>query len=489
MPQRPNILLIATDHWPAHLMNCAGHGSILTPTLDQLAHNGVRFTNAYSECPVCIPARRSLMTGTTPRTHNDRVYLDRLPMPDPAGTPTLAQCFRDAGYQAHAVGKLHVYPQRNRIGFDDVVLVEEGRTQFGVTDDYEMFLGDRGYAGRQWDHGISNNSYESRPWHLPEDVHPTNFTAQQMARQIKRRDRDRPGFWYLSFTHPHPPLTPLQAYLDMYRDVKLPDPAMGGWSGDAEKAPYPVAAMGARVPVSSPLQAELARRAFYALCTHIDHQIRLVIGTLREEGLAENTIVVFTSDHGDMLGDHGVWGKRVLYEGSANVPLIVAGAAGSDRVPVGGIDDRLVCLRDIMPTLLDLAGLTIPSSVEGVSMLGPEKREYLYGEISEGPAATRMIHDGRHKLIYYPNGNLVQLFDLDRDPRETMDVAGDPGYAGVRRWLESLLISELYGGDEQWVRDGQLAGVAPTPAARMVNRGFSGLRGSHWPPPLPGKGE
>src|SRR5688500_12805117 len=116
-PVPPNVLLITGDHWPASFLGAAGHPVVQTPTLDQLARNGVRFTRAYSECPVCIPARRTLMTGTSPRAHGDRVFGEQLPMPD---VPTLAQTFRDAGYQAYAVGKQHVYPQRRRIGFDDV---------------------------------------------------------------------------------------------------------------------------------------------------------------------------------------------------------------------------------------------------------------------------------------------------------------------------------------------------------------------------------
>jgi len=119
---RPNVLLICVDHWPGRQLGVAGHPCIMSPTLDQLATNGVRFTNCYSAAPTCIPARRGLMTGTTPETHGDRIFSETLRM-DPA-LPTLAQPFRDAGYQAQAVGKLHVYPQRDRIGFDEVILME-----------------------------------------------------------------------------------------------------------------------------------------------------------------------------------------------------------------------------------------------------------------------------------------------------------------------------------------------------------------------------
>jgi len=153
MESKPNFLVVSTDHWAASLLGAAGHPTIQTPTLDTLAQSGVRFNNCYSSCPVCIPARRTLMTGTSPKTHGDRVFQPELPMPE---LPTMAQTFRDAGYQAYAVGKLHVYPQRDRIGFDDVILEEEGRVLYGVIDDYEIFLADKGFAGQQFDHGMGN---------------------------------------------------------------------------------------------------------------------------------------------------------------------------------------------------------------------------------------------------------------------------------------------------------------------------------------------
>ena len=220
---RPNVLLIVCDHWAAEHLGVAGNPAILTPGLDEIASCGVRYTNAYSECPVCIPARRTLMTGMSPRSHGDRIFDDQLSFPK---VTTLATAFKQAGYQAQAVGKLHVTPQRDRIGFDDVILDDEGRSQFGVTDDYDIYLGDRGYPGRQFDHGMSNNQYHWRPWHLPEEHHATNWAARMMARQIKRRDPRRPSFWYLGFRHPHPPLVPPQSCVDLYRNVEIDSPTL-----------------------------------------------------------------------------------------------------------------------------------------------------------------------------------------------------------------------------------------------------------------------
>ena len=481
--RRPNVLLVCTDHWPAALLGVAGHPAIQTPTLDTLARSGVRFSNAYSESPVCIPARRSLMTGTSPRAHGDRVFKETLPMP---AFPTLAQTFRHAGYQAYAVGKLHVYPQRDRIGFDDVILDEEGRTQYGVLDDYELFLGDHGFAGQHFDHGMSNNEYWTRPWHLPEYTHATNWATQQMARVIKRRDPTRPAFWYLSYRHPHPPLVPLQAYLDLYRDVEIAPPYTGTWAEDADSLPYALQAQRAAGVHLTPAQVESARRAFYALCTHIDHQLRVIVGVLREEALLDDTIFCFTADHGDMLGNHGLWAKRLFYEPAANVPMLLVGAAGNGsdrRVGHGRVDERLVGLQDVMPTLLDLGGIPAPVTVEGHSMAGETRRDWLYGEIGEGASATRMIRDGRFKLVYYPVGNHRQIFDLAGDPHELHDLAGSAAQASALEHLTRCLIGQLYGGDEQWVRDGTLQGL---PGRRFVpgpNKGLSSQRGQHWPPP------
>nr|MDA3873920.1 sulfatase-like hydrolase/transferase [Kiritimatiellia bacterium] len=261
----PNVLLVCTDHWMGSLLGCAGHPTVRTPTLDQLAANGVRFPNTYSECPVCVPARRTLLTGLTPHTHGVLKNSGE-PMPD---VPTLAQTFRDAGYQTTAVGKLHVNPQRQRLGFDEVILDEEGRAE---SDDYALFLSDHGHRGERFAGGMCNNEYMWRPWHLEERLHVTNWAAQEMSRQIIRRDPLRPGFWYLSFSHPHPPLAPLQAYLDVYRHADIPLPDIGEWASLSEdeldvaiqREIQNVRDLGRDVP-----EKELVaiRRAFYALCT------------------------------------------------------------------------------------------------------------------------------------------------------------------------------------------------------------------------------
>lgn len=479
--RRPNVLFVTVDQWPAHLLGIAGHPVIETPTLDQLAKVGTRFTRAYSECPICIPARRSIMTGTSPRRHGDRVFQPSLSMPK--DLPTLADSFRRDGYQTQAIGKLHVYPQRDRIGFEEAYLAEEGRGPLGGVDDYELFLADRGYPGQQFLHGMSNNEYDWRTWHLPEDLHVTNWTTMTAARAMKRRDPTRPAFWHVSYTHPHPPLVPLASYFERYRDREMDLPIVGEWARDRDGLPYPLA-LTRDYWRSLPLAQLLdMRRAFYALCTHIDHQIRILIGTLREEQLLDDTIILFTSDHGDMLGDHGFYAKRLLHENSANVPLILVGTGHGADVKAGAVDDRLVGLQDIMPTLLTLCGVPVPGTCEGLSMVGDTQRSKIYCEALEGAKAMRMVCDGRYKLIWYPAGSRFQLFDLRDDPRETVDLAGSSEHAEIEESLAAALRAELYGQDLDAIVDDRFVGIDVPTSAVPPNRGLSGQRGLHFPPP------
>ena len=480
MSIKPNVVLIVTDHWFGSLLGIAGHPSVQTPTLDELARNGVRLTNHYSENPVCLGARRSIMTGTTPRTHGDRVFNPKLPMPE--GIPTLAQTFRDAGYQAHGVGKIHVYPQRDRIGFDDVLLDDEGRPMFGVHDDYETYLGDAGFPGQGYMHGMSNNEYAYRPWHLPEETHVTNWATREITRQIKRRDHRQPGFWYVGYRHPHPPLVPLQSYLDLYRDIPIDAPQIAGWSKNYDEQVYTVQAHMIRRFKHNKQQTDAARRAFYALCTHIDHQIRIIVGTLREESILDDTIIMFTSDHGDMLGNHNMWAKRVFYENSACVPMIIMGIKGDQRVGHHRASNRLTGHQDVTPTLLDLCGIEIPKTVEGLSMVAEETHEFIYGEDGEDRHSTRMIHDGRYKLIYYPVGNLRQLFDIDEDPNEMNDLAGNKDHKDRLEHLTDILVAQLYGSDEKWMDSGTLVGEPNGEFLPGQNRTLYAQRGNQWPP-------
>lgn len=475
MADKKNVLMICTDHWAGSYFRHCG-SDVYTPTLDYLAENGLEFTSFYSECPVCIPARRTLMTGLKPRTHKDRLYSDKMTMPP---VKTMAQAFRDNGYQAYAVGKLHVYPQRDRIGFDDVILAEEGRYEFGEVDDYQIWLGENGHAGEEFLHSMGNNTYYTRPWHLEEKFHPTNWVTMNMMKMIKRKDPTRPAFFYCSYQFPHPPLVPVQTYLDMYRDKKLTPVTGDNWCDDR----YIFKSLRSAADIYSEEEQNRARMAFYAQCTHIDYQIRLLIGTLRECNLLDDTVIVFLSDHGDMLFNHGMVAKRLMYEESARVPFILAGK------PVlqyrgKSFEKKLAEMADVMPTLLSICGCVVPETVEGIPLLSDSSRSYIYGEVSEGEKATRMVRDRDFKLIYYPCGNVVQLFNLKNDPKETCDLADLPEYRNEREKLEAILMENMHDVDETWIREGKLVGFeAPSSFIPKIDFGLYNQRGYHWPAP------
>ncbi|MAE66888.1 MAG: arylsulfatase [Phycisphaeraceae bacterium] len=478
---RPNVLLICAEHWSGRFLGIEGHPCLQTPTLDRIARNGVRFINAYSATPTCIPARRSLMTGMNAQSHGDRIFKEHEPMPK---APTLAGAFADAGYLTSAIGKLHVYPQRDRIGFHAVRLHEEGRRHLGMNgDDYEMFVADAGYAGQEYTHGMSANDYMSRAWHLPERLHPTNWTVETTCRAIRRRDPTRPSFWFMSFSAAHPPFIPPETYLSLYDTDKMDPALIGDWAADPDALPYALRirrggwyTQGHHFLRDPHLLAQ-SRAAYYAMCTHVDHQIRLAIGTLREEGILDDTIVMFVADHGEMLGNHGLFAKDVMYEDSARIPMIIMPTADDDRWSHHRADERLADISDVMPTLLEMAGIPVPDTVDGLSLCGSETRPHLYCEHWEDARASRMIRDDRYKLIYYAIGNRTQLFDLKEDPDELHDLSDTGDQREVLDRMTSLLIDHLYGDDREWIRDGRLEGLEDRPFSPTPDRGLGGQRG------------
>jgi len=483
MEHRPNILLINVDQWPIDLFEGPLAEQVQLPTLRRLQQLGTTFSRAYTECPVCVPARRTLHTGMTPRNHGINQYELGHRLPD---VPTLAQCFSKAGYQTQAVGKLHLHPMRTRAGFDDVLLHEEGRSSGANLDDYELFLGDRGLPGQAFAHALSNNEYSTRCWHLAEDLHPTCWTARSMVRQIRRRDPDRPAFWYLSFCHPHPPLAPLREYWDMYEGVEFADPHEGNWT-DADDCPPIIAAFREKFAEITPAMRQRALRAFTALCTQIDAELRLVLAAIREEGQLDNTAICFLSDHGDMIGHHGLWSKFLFYEPAARIPLVLV-PPQAEAESRNTKDDRLAALQDVMPSLLDLGGIKIPDTVDGSSLIQSSSRGFLLGE--HGPVqsahASRMLRTPNHKLIYYPVGNRFQLFDISADPAETRDLSRDPDSSEIFQSLCDTLAGQLSKTEQEaWLSDGNFIGNQATIpdvfSSPPLNLGLQ--RSIHWPPP------
>ena len=468
---RPNVVLICVDQWRGDCISANGHPDVHTPTLDQLSHTGAVFDKAYSATPTCVPARVSLMTGLKAETHGRVGYADGITF---NVEETLPRAFREAGYHTQAIGKMHYWPERGRIGFDDVILHDgylhasrDRHRPIEEFDDYVPWL--REQAGEPAradyiDNGVSCNSIVARPWDKKESLHPTNWAVTQAERWLYRRDPTVPFFLYLSFHRPHAPLDPPQWAFDKYTSKQLTPPVRGDWTGrlDPLRRNFDPEAHVAEYRQD---MVDEARAGYYGLMTHVDHQISRLLQILGEFQLTENTIVAFTSDHGDMMGDHGMWRKGYAYEGSSHVPFLLSGPG----IPAGARSDAVVELRDIMPTLLEAAGIPIPETVEGHSTLAllhdPTSpwRDYLHGEHYIFEQSMQWIVSTRYKYIWWSSDGYEQFFDLEQDPGEEVNIAGDASQVGVLEVHRLQLVRALAGREEGYVADGAL--VAGRPAS------------------------
>ena len=476
MPDRPNILFVMTDQ---HRGDCLGadprsptdndgYPLVHTPNLDSFVEEGALFTRAYTPVPSCIPARRCLLTGQTPFTNGCTGWKE---------TPwefeyTLPGELAAAGYQTKLTGKLHSIPQESTVGFDHI---EQHEALYSHLDeDYAQWLDDQpGGTFDENSHGLGKNSWDPRPWHLPEQYHPTVWTTNRAVEFLENRDPTRPFFLNISYVRPHTPFDPPQAYWGMYADRDLSDPSMGDWAEDAygHRAPeFP--ATDAWVADLSPTVIHRARTGYYGLITQIDHQVKRIIDALRVQGELDNTFVVMCSDHGEMLGDHYLWRKTYAFEGSARIPLLMRfpDAFEYDRKR---FVDRPVGLEDLLPTFLSVAGVDVPGAVEGRNLLdlvaNPDAdwREFYHGENSPGSYdpenGMQYVVGERHKFVWNPVTGEEFLFDLREDPGEERNLAGDPGHAELHATWRDRLVGYLEDQDrpEGYIANGDLSTVPP----------------------------
>jgi len=462
MPERPNIILICTDQWRWDCLSIAGHPAVETPHLDRLAHEGVRFTNAYTGVASCIAARAALHTGLTQRSHGRVGYQDGVEWTYPV---TLAGELSKAGYQTVAVGKMHVHPQRHPMGFEKVVLHDGMLHHYKAAreSDYEDWLRETlGPDCGLYDHGLESNSWVARPWHLPEHTHPTYWAVSRAVEFLRGRDKGRPFFLFLSFVAPHPPLVPPECYFDQYIRQDLPAPPVGDWVDklglDPEGGRWHYSTSCGRL---DPRAQHRAQAGYYGLITQIDHQIGRLIEHCHDEGVKGNTVFAFISDHGEMLGDHHLFRKILPYAGSIRVPMVFHLPA-SMGIAGGRTPAQLAELRDIMPTLLEIAGASAPPSVEGASLMPlmrgekVEWRGHLHGEHAAGERSNHYIVDGRFKYAWYSQTGLEQLFDTQADPHDLHDLIDEPRHRRTVEELRGLLIAELAGREEGYSDGRQL---------------------------------
>lgn len=478
MSNRPNILFISVDQMRGDCLSILGHPAVETPNIDQLARRGVLFQNAYSSTPSCLPARAAIFTGMSQRSHGRVGYEEKVTW---NYEHTLPGELANAGYHTQCIGKMHVAPTRNLMGFHNVVLhdgyLHHNRMKkstnvaesFDHCDDYLPWLRERaGAALDLTDLGLDcNASTVARPWHLPEALHPTNWVVTQSIDFLRRRDPQKPFFLWMSFVRPHPPFDPPQVYFDMYKDLDFPEPVIGDWAQqeDANRDGLNPITQSGKVPAQ---RLKRARAAYYALITHLDDQIGRFMQSLEEYGELYNTVIVFTSDHGEMLGDHHLFRKALPYEGSAKVPFIVSDPGGQLGAKHGLEVSHVTELRDIMPSLLHAAGVDIPETVDGTSLVPlcrgeqPDWRSHIHGEHAYGKLSHHYVTDGREKYIWYSQTGEEQYFDLAKDPNELVNQITNVDYSHHIQMWRDRLISELENSEEGYVSEGELV-VGRTP--------------------------
>ena len=454
---QPNILLITVDQMRGDCLGICGEHMVETPYLDTFANQGTRFVNAYSAVPTCIAARAALLTGLSQRTHGRVGYRDGVAWNYPH---YIAGELSKAGYQTRCVGKMHVHPSRSLCGFHEVELHDgylhasrnegvKASENWFTTDDYLPWLRDRmGFQADIIDSGPECNSWVARPWIYPEHLHPTNWVVDRSIEFLRRRDPSKPFFLMMSFVRPHSPLDPPQFYFDMYANRDIPLPVRGDWAEieDPEQSGRIFNTFQGKVEDTA---LKRARAAYFGCITHIDHQIGRFLQSLSDHCVLNNTIILFTSDHGDMLGDHNLFRKSLPYKGSSAIPFIVYDPGNLLRFRSGALIDPVVELRDIMPSLLDFAGVAIPDKVEGRSVLPLLKgeivpwREYIHGEHELGNRSNHYITTNHDKYIWYSQTGREQYFNLANDPDELHDLINDPRSGRRVEYLRSLLIKEL----------------------------------------------
>jgi len=444
-----------------------------TPHYNHLCRQGIEFRSAYADCPICVPARVSIMSGKHAfhhgLTHNgvsSRVL---------GRGNTLPALLGQAGYQTLAVGKMHFIPERARHGFDETILPA----------DYYRWLDRSGFPCKPMRHGLGQNELYPGMATVPESLTLTNWIADQCVEFIReRRDPTRPFFLWCSFSKPHPPLDPPEPYYSMYRGCDIPEPRLAEWSED-DKCPLPpkVARQAASADLIRPEIIREARAAYYGLITQIDYNLGRVFAALQDMNLFDDALILYTSDHGEMLGDHRMAGKCFAYEGSAHVPFCLRLPQKWSNRRAGTAVRSPVTHADILPTLVGAAGGRIPDDIDGIDLIAlargnAEPRQSLEMQcknFAPGTGCNTALTDGRWKYIWYPEGEREQLFDLESDPGELEDLAPKPAFAGRLAEMRAELVPRHRRRGSPFVAEDKWVGLKPPPEPP------DGWRNSAWP--------
>jgi iduronate 2-sulfatase len=432
---RPNVLFIVSDDLNTDL-GCYG-AEVHSPAIDALARRGVRFARAYCQYPLCNPSRSSFLSGLRPdRTRvfdNAQVVRKQVP-----GLVTMPQAFRKAGYRAVRIGKLYHYGVPKEIGTSglddaeswDAVINPKGK-------DKEVEARINTLTPGQFGGTVSWLAVEGRDEEFTDGI-----AADAAIAQLKEL-KGRPFFLAVGFYRPHTPYVAPLHWFSRYpqEDIILAEPRLPQ-DNPAEIPKAALASARKDQAVMSDGQRRAAIQAYHASISHMDAQVGRVLTALDELDLAKDTVVVFTSDHGYHLGDHGLWQKQSLFERSLRVPLMIAGPG---VVEAGKTCDRPAELVDLFPTLAELCGVALPGDLSGLSLV-PQLRSV---DAAGRTAAFSMVRDGRSirtgrwRYTEWKGGaDGVELYDHSRDPGETRNLAGDPAQAEILAGLKALLAAE-----------------------------------------------
>ena len=461
--EKTNVLLITTDQQRFDTINALGNPCIFTPHMNWLADNGIAFTRGYSDCPICMPARATIMTGKhgytlgiTTNTSNVTPLAEHL---------TLPALLTRNGYQTRAQGKMHFHPIRANYGFEHMEIPmdyyrEHNRNEFTL--------------GIPKGHGVGENEIEPVISTVHETQSLTYWTVKRSIDFLETRDDTRPFFMWTSFTKPHPPFDPCYNYWALYNNREVPSRVTGGWSKRAEDLPQgmikPTYILNNAYRMSDD-QLKDTKRAYYACITQIDYSLGLLFARMREMNLFDNTLIIFTSDHGDIMGDHNMAAKSNFLEGSAHVPYIVVPPA---RYKLKGIKcDKLADLSDVMPTILDAVGIDAPDDLDGKSLLAavqkPSAKKTFYGSSGE----FFCVMEGSYKYMWTYSGGDELLFNLASDPMEKSNLINNSNEAGRASDLRNKLVEFCLRHNPEKVENGKLKHVkAPS---------GPGDAGSKWP--------
>jgi len=436
-----NVLFIIADQHKKAVTGCYGHPLVQTPNIDALAARGVRFSSAYCASPLCGPSRSALMTGTHPHTCGGLTHTQLPPL---RIMPTLGTVFREAGYVTGSIGKMHIRGEDDvrDLGFDE----RELRYYTYAYRDYIIAVGeenvDRYNTYRGGSRAPKRDYYnpDNRPVDMDEPMMYDALVAERSIAFLERHRRDR-FFLFVGFEKPHPEWYAPAAFHALYDPAKVTLPETL-----REKAPGIPESISRRQTAADRYtddQVRGAMAAYYANVSCLDAKVGRVLEALERLGLAEKTLVVYTTDHGDMLFEHGMVQKHCFYEPAVAVPLVMACPG---LVPAGVVRDHVVGFIDLFPTLLDLTGLAHPDGLEGTSLTdvltgeAPEEGRAAFAEFYKRGISERMVRTAEWKYIHM-EGEIPQLYDERNDPLERTNLAPDPAYAEVCRELRERVLA------------------------------------------------